>query len=830
MLRFLSALIALAAASGGIPAAAGGVGDDDVATVRQRMLEAFCWPSSWASSPAALAAGAADARKLAAALLPSNCTWADVDYSDSQDRTIWATAVHTQRVQLMAAALSFAGSPAYNDASLFDAARCALGAWFRGNFTNVNWWWTILETPQTIAASVLMLDVLPPAAGRAPFPSAAEAAAALNITLRAAWWEASLGYIVTGANLAWMIQAQLLRGAWPSLLNTSALDGGFARLWQEVKTVHWIPGCSIVGTCNGTNQGIQADTSWHFHGPQLQTAQYGQDYLNDELDFMAVANGTRFALDTQRAQVLCSYVSGGFAWASAGRGMDWSSAGRAMDRNSWFSEVTVNATTLRALAARCADPGERAVVLRFADVAAGKTTAATVQGHRHFWTSDWTSFKRPGWHATWRGLSNRTQPNECGNGENLLGMSEALGLLNVVAEGDGVCVESPNATAGAFSHGPLGFGCGLEYAGVFPLLDWNALNGATALVDLPEPPCGLSKQCCWTEALIETRRPFVGGVSDGVYGASAMDLDYLSLTAHKAVFFFDAAVVALGADVVESTGASRVRTALASRFLRADAARSGLVLGFANGTARTFAANSSATGVNESALELAWAFADGVGYVVLPGASGSMPSAAVWAGPREEPWSRIGCFPGNMSGNTLSLSIEQKQPDASYAYVVVPNSTSAIVARAAGDLGALGLDAAGLVNSRALQAAAQANASDAIVEVVFWDPGTYTFVSGDGPGSGAWSIAISVDAPCLLSYHETRAAGTDPGSDSTVVLAAASPDAVDLELHVSLPLRPGCAAVALGLNPSAQGEDFLGMSQVARLSCPPLPGCCTAAE
>ena len=442
-----AAVVLLAAARAGGGAVGGG---DDTATVRQRMLEAFCWPPSWAGSPPALAAGAAEARAHAAALLP-NCTWPDVNYDDPQDRTIWATAVHSQRVQLMAAALSFAGSPAFNDAALFDATRCALGAWLRADWTNQNWWWTILEPPQTIAASVLMLAVLPPAAGRAPFPRAAEAAAALSITLRAAWWNASLGYIVTGANLAWMVQAQLLRGAWPSLPNASALDGGFARLWQEVKFVHWVPGCDIDGACNGTNQGVQADTSWHFHGPQLQTAQYGQDYLNDELAFMAVADGTRFALDAQRAQVLCAYVAGGFAWAAAGRGMDWSSAGRAVDRNTWsaVSQVSANGTTLRALAARCADPGERAVVLRFAAVADGASTAATVQGHRHFWTSDWTSFKRPGWHATWRGLSNRTEPNECGNSENLLGMYESLGILNVVAEGEGACVEGPNGTARA---------------------------------------------------------------------------------------------------------------------------------------------------------------------------------------------------------------------------------------------------------------------------------------------------------------------------------------------------------------------------------------------
>ena len=93
------------------------------------------------------------------------------------------------------------------------------------------------------------------------WPSAFETSKGLEIMFRAAWWNASLGYEVrarapacarararvrrdrapspaspppppraqvTGANLAWMIQAQLIRGVIPSLLNVSAVDQGAA--------------------------------------------------------------------------------------------------------------------------------------------------------------------------------------------------------------------------------------------------------------------------------------------------------------------------------------------------------------------------------------------------------------------------------------------------------------------------------------------------------------------------------------------------------------------------------------------------------------------------
>jgi chondroitin AC lyase len=601
-------IVSLLLASAGLVAGAGEAAGtaDDVAVVRHRILESFCWPPSWASR-ASLVAAAGQAREYASRLYP-NGTWPDVVYDDPQDRTIWQTAEHTARVQLMSGALSYPGSPAFNDGALFNSTRLALNAWLVGNYTNLNWWWTILQTPQTIAASFLMLDVLPSAPGaREPFPNEYERAASLAVIFRAAWWDAALGYIVTGANLAWMVQAQLLRAVWPSLLNSSAIDGGFERLWQEVKVVPWLPDCTINGWCNGTNQGIQADGSWHFHGPQLQTAQYGQDYMSDELAFIAIADGTQWALDDVRAQTLCFYAAG-MAWHSSGQGMDWVSSGRALDRSSWgaVSKVSVNATLLRMLATRCNTSEASSLVAAFADsLNASAPTAAVVQGNRAFWTSDYLVHKRPGWSASWKGLSNRTMPNECGNGENLLGIYEAQGVLNLVEEGidgDGspLCVVGPDADSQEGKSGPIGWGCGLEYALLFPLLDWTNINGATALSDLPMPPCGPAPQCCWESALVASRRAFVGSASDGEFGVAAMDAAYLTLTARKATLFFDRAVVSLGAGVSESSGASAVRTGLASRFLRGDARRTGLSLGLADGSRAWAAANSSATALNAS--------------------------------------------------------------------------------------------------------------------------------------------------------------------------------------------------------------------------------------
>lgn len=332
---------------------------DDVATIRERMLELYGWPKPL--TPETIANLSSSALSLASRLLP-NGTWPDVNYNDSNDRTIWATSQHMNRVSLMAAALSVQQSPVYDNDALFNSTRLALLTAYQQDWQNSNWWWDIIFMPQIHSISFLMLDLLPKDVPNRPaFPSEFELSKALEFTFRAAWWNASLGYEVTAANLAWMVQAQLLRGVWPSLLNESAVVGGFNRLWQEANIVPW-------QGSNGDNQGIQHDFSYHMHGPQLQTAAYGQDFLNDLTTFNYIANGTQWSMPEQASSVLCAWVAEGMSWTAVGPGLDWVTGGRQMDRNSWAAESKViqNTTLIRILADSCNSTYASSVV-SFAD-------------------------------------------------------------------------------------------------------------------------------------------------------------------------------------------------------------------------------------------------------------------------------------------------------------------------------------------------------------------------------------------------------------------------------------------------------------------------------
>ena len=109
-------------------------------------------------------------------------------------------------------------------------------------------------------------------------------------------------------------------------------------------------------------------------------------------------------------------------------------------------------------------------------------------------------------------------------------------------------MEVPHNEEGVTNH-HLGDGfhfitrTGEEYVDIFPVWDWQKIPGTTVVQKpaLPSPE--------------EVQQPgltdFVGGVTNGEYGAAAFDFESPldSLSARKAWFFFDDEVVALGAAI-----------------------------------------------------------------------------------------------------------------------------------------------------------------------------------------------------------------------------------------------------------------------------------------
>ncbi len=154
--------------------------------------------------------------------------------------------------------------------------------------------------------------------------------------------------------------------------------------------------------------------------------------------------------------------------------------------------------------------------------------AAWPSGHGHYYESDYTVHRRPGWFASVKMFSTRTKSGERTNGENILGSRQSDGRFYLSLKGD-------------------------EYFGhdVWPSLDWSRLPGITVekTPNAADDTYGYGSNA------------FAGGTGDGRNGVSAMELVPIdsSLRAKKSWFFFDDAIVFLTSGISAMTG-NRVET------------------------------------------------------------------------------------------------------------------------------------------------------------------------------------------------------------------------------------------------------------------------------
>ena len=129
----------------------------------------------------------------------------------------------------------------------------------------------------------------------------------------------------------------------------------------------------------------------------------------------------------------------------------------------------------------------------------------------------------------------RTQAPECTNGENIKDEHGGQGVLNIYTTMGG------------------------DYHSIFPLLDWQAINGITVEHNILLEPCRQSQ-------FSVIKLPFVGGVSDSEYGLAMMDTASHNLTAQRSWHFYDDAIIALATDLTLKTSTT-AWTTLGSRAL-----------------------------------------------------------------------------------------------------------------------------------------------------------------------------------------------------------------------------------------------------------------------
>jgi len=603
-------------------------------------------------------------------------SWSDIDYADQSLN--WAPLQHLARLQEMSVAYATEGSVYFQSPKMALGVAHGLEYWFMRKPTCKNWWYVMIGQQLPMERILILLKgVLP---GQLKKQGADLLYDSRGFFREAGRYLSGRNPTLTGENLVWIESEQLVRG----VLRNSSDD--IAEAVAEMQRMLQI----------STNEGdIQPDYSFHQHGAQLYMGGYGLGVLKDSVTNALIVRGTRFAFAPAKIEILVNYLLQGTRNFIRGGMIDYGAIGREIARAGGTQEALGIVDVCDALA--LLKPEQSSIFLELKAHILGTGYSYSVIGHKHYWNSDFSTHQRHGYYTSVKMVSNRTKGTESINGENLKGFWIPYGTNYIVRRGT-------------------------EYADIFPTWNWSHLPGVTAFESVP-PIAGDANQPGW----------FVGGVTDNLYGASAMQLELEpaqsaghALKAHKAWFFFDDEYVALGSGISLGDN-SRVMTTVNQTLL------SGTVL--------------SDRGVlppgQHQLKNPSWILHDSIGYL-FPRSS----SAMVTIGPKAGSWSSINSLlpPTPLENNIFALSLDHGQhpEQASYAYIVLPDVDEAKLRAYARHV-----PVKILRNDIAIQAVCHERLN--LSQVVFYRPGAIDLLAG---------LHLEADQPCIVMLSEKPQAAT----------------------------------------------------------------------
>jgi chondroitin AC lyase len=464
-----------------------------------RMREALQWlegTTSWVISPEHFL---------------SNGSWSDIDYSGDPSGS-WGPWDHTRRLLVMVKAYHTPGQSFHRDpllrAQIERVMQSTLTFYGITALPRGNWWFWTIGIPMDLGPSLVMME------GEIDQRVFDDLVLSMKLKIGSSPTSRGIsGPIPTGQNLVWTSWTHLCLGL---------IENDASRLAAVRDAMS-----SLLRA--GVGEGIQSDSSFHQHGAQLYTGGYGGTFANDVARYALMTEGTSFELAGDALESLTAYIADGVAWSLNGRYFDVSVISREVARpttsgyNGLAALLQVSAVessrsneiraAARKMLASWTDvlPSELAALA--AKIEQEPIAAAWPAGHRHYFASDYTVHRRPGWFASIKMFSKRTKSGESTNDENLLGSRQSDGRFHLTLEGD------------EFQRD------------IWPAFDWSRMPGTT--VEL-KPNAANHDYGYGSNTL-------AGGTGDGMLGVAAMELmpRGSSLTARKSWFFFDDSIVFL---------------------------------------------------------------------------------------------------------------------------------------------------------------------------------------------------------------------------------------------------------------------------------------------
>ncbi len=631
-------------------------------------------------------------------------SWPDLSYVTGVNGDVPYN-THLTRLYQFSEAYTFPGGTHYGDANLYAKLSLALEYWNANIHDANNWYYDQIGYPQLLGQTLVLMR------NGALALSATDSTNAMNYLA-----SRENPSVETGANridesLHWLYRGALTANA--SVVNTAVTQAG-----------------TTLNLVSSGSEGINYDYAFLQHGAELMTQTYGNVLLGDVYDMANYINGTAYSFTTAQMQTAFVLLHNSYTGAARGKWKDFSLDGRAISRSGdlgMSASITAQAMKVDAVNYTAL----RNDSLRLSGVQPASYNIATPY-HIHYWTADYTLHNRPTYSFSVRSVSTRTLRDESINGENLLGTFLSEGATDIRVTGN-------------------------EYLNIFPVWDWNMIPGVT-MRDFATTPTNSSG--------VAGNQAYVGGVSDSTYGASANYMNYNSVTAKKAWFFFDDEVVCVGAGIT-STATENVSTCVNQCLLN------GSVSVSSGGTISTLATHTQTPYTGN----LQWALQGNVGYFFPSGGNVTISNQA-----QTGSWSTINT---TQSTNTITTDVFKMWFDHgvaptndTYQYIVVPNigTTAQMTAYNQSNIKII-------VNTVSTQAVKHDGLN--MLEAIFRATAGATVTD---PTSG---LKLTVDQPCAVLVKNI---GT-----STVTISIADPSQAASSINVGITFPGATAAITKGI-------------------------------
>ncbi|MDR1022796.1 MAG: glycoside hydrolase family 88 protein [Prevotellaceae bacterium] len=546
----------------------------------------------------------------AAALLSTlraDGSWADIPYT-STAQTDWPPINHLDRLKKLALAYTLSTSSYFESGDLHAKISAALNYWHTQDPRSTNWYMQQIGCPQRVGVILILMR-----AGHTPLPDELESKMTQRMKDIGGRPDQS-GSQGTGANKIdiathWVYRACLTK-------NEEDLDFGAQQVYYPIELTT-------------ATEGLQHDLSIMQHGPQFYTGGYGSSFAGNVVNMAVYLRETPYAISGEKLSILTRFVRESYMRIIRGKYFLYNVLGRGLARPGALEQSSLADLFGKT---KFLDPDNAALY----DSAVARLRGTQHGGyglekkHTHFFRADYTLYTAPDYTFDVRMASSRTYRNENGNGENLKGYFLAEGATAIAVDGD-------------------------EYVDIFPVWEWTKIPGITAPQKATIPKPG--------EWGTPGTSLFAGGVSDGVYGASAYALNdqsySINTAAKKAWFFLGKEVVCLGAGI-QSSAAEPVNTTVNQCLLKGD-----VTVSF-NGSESIAAPESS-----HAYSSAGWIHHNKVGYIFPQEGDLKMETKS-----QSGNWNAISTpySSDNVTKSVFKLWFDHgvKPSGASYAYIVVP--------------------------------------------------------------------------------------------------------------------------------------------------------------